>query len=167
MNTETRIWKSGDRWFAAEATDEGIVRLDWSRTKTKLLSNFHPGQNGRSSIAQKHLELAQKEVTDYVDGKLKKFTVKVAPTGTPWFVKVWNEMARIPFGKSVTYGDLAKSTGKPKAPRAIGQACGRNPIPIIIPCHRVLASNGKLGGFGYGLDEKRWLLKHEGIGWKE
>lgn len=82
--------------------------------------------------------------------------------GTPFQLKVWQELRRIPRGRAISYRELAQRVGSPKAYRAVGQANGRNPIPIIVPCHRVIAADGSLGGYASGLDNKRWLLKHEG-----
>ena len=81
--------------------------------------------------------------------------------GTPFQLRIWQELCKIPFGETVSYQDLARRLGKPQAARAVGQACGRNPIPLIVPCHRVIAANSSLGGFSAGLDRKRWLLEHE------
>ena len=83
--------------------------------------------------------------------------------GTAFQTSVWSALQEVPYGQAVSYGDLAEQIGKPKAARAIGGAVGKNPIPIIIPCHRVLAAGGKLGGFTGGTDIKKWFLAIEGI----
>jgi O-6-methylguanine DNA methyltransferase len=83
--------------------------------------------------------------------------------GTAFQQKVWREMAKIPAGRVATYGDLAQRIGQPKASRAVGAACGANPVPYLVPCHRVVAANGGLGGFSSGLDVKKKLLKAEGV----
>lgn len=83
----------------------------------------------------------------------------LSPSGSPFQLKVWNALSSIPYGKTITYGDLAKQLGT--SPRAIGNAVGRNPIGIIIPCHRVIGANGQLTGFAGGLERKIWLLEHE------
>jgi methylated-DNA-[protein]-cysteine S-methyltransferase len=83
--------------------------------------------------------------------------------GTPFQRQVWQELLAIPRGSTVSYGELARRLGKPRAARAVGQAVGANPIPLLIPCHRVIAGNGALGGFSSGLERKRWLLEHEGV----
>ncbi len=84
------------------------------------------------------------------------------PQGTPFQLRVWQELRRIPWGQTISYGELARRVGNPKASRAVGQANAVNPIPLIIPCHRVIAADGSLGGYSSGLDRKRWLLRHEG-----
>jgi O-6-methylguanine DNA methyltransferase len=81
--------------------------------------------------------------------------------GTPFQLRVWQELGKIPPGETVSYQELARRLGNPKAARAVGQACGANPLPLIVPCHRVIAANGTLGGFSSGLEHKRWLLAHE------
>ena len=86
----------------------------------------------------------------------------LAGVGTDFQQRVWREIAAIPRGETRAYGDLARLIGTPRAARAVGQACGKNPIPILIPCHRVLAAAGKIGGYSAGIDRKRWLLAIEG-----
>jgi len=101
------------------------------------------------------------ELDEYFAGKRKKFDVKTAFTGTSFQNKVWQELLKIPYGKTISYAALAKAAGNPKACRAAGSANGKNPIAIIIPCHRVIASNGGMGGYAYGLEAKKQLLDLE------
>jgi methylated-DNA-[protein]-cysteine S-methyltransferase len=105
---------------------------------------------------------ARKQLTEYFEGKRKKFDLTLAPQGTAFRQSVWSILRRIPLGETVTYGEIAKELGKPLAARAVGQAVGSNPLCPIIPCHRVLASGGALGGFYFGLPLKRRLLELEG-----
>jgi methylated-DNA-[protein]-cysteine S-methyltransferase len=102
-----------------------------------------------------------RELDQYFAGRLKKFTTRLAFNGTPFQVAVWKELTRIPYGETVSYLDLAKRIDNPKAVRAVGMANGANPIAIIVPCHRVIGSNGSLTGFGGGLPTKRALLELE------
>lgn len=97
----------------------------------------------------------------YFSGNLKQFDLNLDLIGTPFQIDVWNALQTIPFGKTVTYSQIATMIGRPKAVRAVGTAIGRNPIPVIVPCHRVIASNGKLGGYSGGLDIKIKLLEIE------
>lgn len=83
--------------------------------------------------------------------------------GTPFQRDVWHALTEIPLGDAISYADLARRVGKPKAFRAVGSANGKNPIAVVVPCHRVIAADGTLGGYGGGLDRKRWLLAHEGV----
>ena len=98
----------------------------------------------------------------YFSGKLKSFDVKLAPEGTEFQKSVWKALCEIPYGETRTYGEIAKSIGNPKASRAVGLANNRNPIAIIVPCHRVIGANGKLTGYASGLDVKEFLLRLEG-----
>ena len=97
----------------------------------------------------------------YFESKLTNFSVKLNPKGSEFQKNVWNALSQIPFGKLVTYGEIANWVGNPKASRAVGAANGKNPIPIIVPCHRVIGSNGKLTGFAYGLEIKQKLIDIE------
>jgi methylated-DNA-[protein]-cysteine S-methyltransferase len=99
----------------------------------------------------------------YFAGDLKEFTVPLAPSGTPFQLAVWAELTKIPYGSTVSYGDIAGALGKRLvASRAVGLANGANPISVIVPCHRVIGSDGSLTGYGGGLDRKEWLLRLEG-----
>ena len=102
------------------------------------------------------------QLEEYFAGERTGFTVPMELDGTPFQKDVWAELTRIPYGATISYGELARRVGRPKGPRAVGQANGKNPIPIIVPCHRVLASTG-IGGYGGGLPMKRTLLAVEGV----
>lgn len=108
------------------------------------------------------LQLRQ-ELTEYFAGTRKAFSVKLAPEGTEFQRAAWKALTKIPFGETRSYGEQAAAIGKPKAMRAIGAANGRNPIAIVVPCHRVIGANGTLTGYAGGLDKKEFLLKLEGI----
>jgi methylated-DNA-[protein]-cysteine S-methyltransferase len=111
------------------------------------------------------LETAVTQLAEYFDGERTVFDVPVAAAGTDFQKNVWAELSRLPFGSVVSYGYLGGVTGRPTAGRAVGGAVGANPVPIIVPCHRVLATNGRITGFsaGEGIATKAWLLDHEGI----
>ncbi len=106
-----------------------------------------------------HDALAQ--LREYFAGERLGFELALAPRGTPFRLAVWRQLARIPFGTTISYGELARRIGKPAASRAVGAANGANPLPIIVPCHRVIGASGRLTGFGGGLPAKQWLLDHE------
>lgn len=101
------------------------------------------------------------QLTAYFEGRRSRFDLPLAPAGTAFQQAVWAALADIPFGHTETYGELAYRIGAPRAARAVGLANGRNPIPIIVPCHRIIGANGSLTGYGGGLERKRWLLQHE------
>ena len=107
---------------------------------------------------------ADVQLGEYFAGSRREFDMQLALRGTPFQLAVWRELTRIPFGVTVSYGDVAAALGKsPVASRAVGLANGRNPVSIIVPCHRVIGADGSLTGYGWGLDRKEWLLRHEGV----
>jgi methylated-DNA-[protein]-cysteine S-methyltransferase len=104
---------------------------------------------------------AATQLAEYFAGVRTVFALPLAPAGTPFQRSVWRELEAIPYGARLSYGDIARALGKPRATRAVGAAIGQNPVSIIIPCHRVVGSNGSLTGYGGGLDRKRALLELE------
>lgn len=138
--------------LAIEADHDAVTSVRWS--------NDDGAPDGSTTPV---LEEAVRQLGLYFAGRLKRFDLPLAARGTDFQKKVWNMMCEIPFGGTATYGGMAMALGS--GPRAVGMACGRNPLPIIVPCHRVLASGGKEGGFsgGRGLPTKRQLLALEGV----
>jgi methylated-DNA-[protein]-cysteine S-methyltransferase len=102
------------------------------------------------------------QLAEYFAGARREFDLRLAPEGTPFERSVWEELRRIPFGETRSYGEIAQAIGRPGAARAVGRANGANPIPIVVPCHRVIGSDGSLTGFGGGLEAKSRLLEIEG-----
>jgi methylated-DNA-[protein]-cysteine S-methyltransferase len=105
-----------------------------------------------------------KQLDEYFAGERRAFELPLAPSGTAFQQQVWRELTQIPYGETISYAELACRVGNPRASRAVGLANGANPLPIIVPCHRVIGANGSLTGFGGGLDMKRHLLELEGAG---
>lgn len=103
-----------------------------------------------------------KQLRAYFDGRLTTFDIPTAPAGTAFQRSVWQLLMDIPFGQTLSYGQLAQTLQPPSGPRAIGSAVGRNPILLVLPCHRIIGSRGDLTGFAGGLERKEWLLTHEG-----
>jgi methylated-DNA-[protein]-cysteine S-methyltransferase len=116
------------------------------------------GPSGENAI----LAETKRQLAEYFAGVRTRFDLALAATGTPFERRVWDLLRGIPYGTTTSYGELARRLGDPKEARAVGAANGKNPIPIIVPCHRVVGSSGDLTGFGGGLERKRWLLEHEG-----
>jgi methylated-DNA-[protein]-cysteine S-methyltransferase len=114
-----------------------------------------------SEIIPKNLEEAVLQINDYFEGKRTSFTFKINPKGTDFQKKVWQELTNIPFGKTISYLDLAKKLGDVKVIRAAASANGKNPLWIVVPCHRVIGTDGSLTGYAGGLWRKKWLLEHE------
>ena len=126
-----------------------------------LYMREHPVQPAAVEQRTDVLVCAAAQLEAYFAGTLRVFDVPVSPRGTEFQEQVWRALLDIPHGETRSYGELARSLGKPSASRAVGAANGRNPISIIVPCHRVVGSNGALVGFAGGLDVKAWLLDHE------
>lgn len=103
----------------------------------------------------------RKQLTAYFEGRLRHFDLPLAPAGTPWQLRVWQALTTIPYGETASYGELAQELGRPTASRAVGMANGRNPISVIVPCHRVIGANGSLTGYAGGLERKEFLLALE------
>jgi methylated-DNA-[protein]-cysteine S-methyltransferase len=106
---------------------------------------------------------AAAQLREYFAGRRRDFELVLAPYGTDFQLRVWRALCEIPFGAVRNYGDIARAIGQPKASRAVGQANGRNPLPIVIPCHRVISGDGSIGGYSCGLDIKHRLLALEGV----
>jgi methylated-DNA-[protein]-cysteine S-methyltransferase len=104
---------------------------------------------------------AVEQLTAYFDGTLTEFDLPLAASGTAFQRGVWAALREIPYGQTISYGELAQQVGKPAASRAVGLANGRNPIGIVVPCHRVIGADGSLTGYGGGIERKVWLLQHE------
>lgn len=104
---------------------------------------------------------ARAQLSAYFAGELRSFDLELMPVGSPFQLSVWQALTAIPYGATTSYGELAHRIGRPSASRAVGAANGANPIPIIVPCHRVIGASGALTGFGGGIETKRWLLAHE------
>lgn len=107
------------------------------------------------------LASAARQMEEYFRGRRRSFDLPLAPAGTEFQRRVWHALRSIPFGSTTTYGEIARRIGQASASRAVGAANGRNPIGIIVPCHRVMGAAGDLVGYGGGMDRKRWLLDHE------
>ncbi len=114
-----------------------------------------------SDVIPENLEDCVYQLNEYFNGERQRFDLKLNPQGTDFQKQVWDELLNIPFGKTVSYLDLSKKLGDVKAIRAVANANGKNPIWIIIPCHRVIGSDGSLTGYAGGLHRKQWLLEHE------
>ena len=112
-------------------------------------------------FSEKYFDAAREQLEEYFDGKRTEFELPLAPSGTDFQLQVLDELQRIPYGETASYADIADRIGRPKAVRAVGAANGRNPLPIVIPCHRVIGSNGSMTGFGGGIPTKEALLRLE------
>jgi methylated-DNA-[protein]-cysteine S-methyltransferase len=151
-----RYWDTIETPFATYAA--------WVDEKGRLLRFKSNGGGKRDSEAEQNVEaLAEirRQVGEYCDGKRQVFELELAAEGPEFDKRVWAALRDIPFGVTTSYGAVAKTIGQPKAAREVGQANGANPIALIVPCHRVIGSDGSLTGYGGGLPLKRKLLEHE------
>ena len=141
------------------ATEMHLTGVFWEKQNIPLIQNH----NSAAAI----LNNTVIQLTEYLDGKRKQFDLPLAASGTPFQMSVWRELAKIPYGTTYSYKKLAATLNNEKACRAVGTANGCNPLSIIVPCHRVIAADGKLGGFAGGLEVKRKLLELEKVGGME
>lgn len=152
------------RWLKkifVASTEKGVCRVDFLKSEKDFLKDlkkrFH-SQLIKDSLKNR---VALNQLKKYLEGKLKRFDCKLDYEGTPFQKKVWRALTRIPYGETRSYKEIARAIGHPKAFRAVGNANHKNPIPLIIPCHRVIESRGDLGGFGHGVKIKKMLLEFE------
>lgn len=155
-------------WFDAFDTKIGVltVAMDATGIRHILFPRNKYDAPDRDSWKRdaNALREPREQLLAYFDGTRTAFDLPLAPAGTPFQLNVWNALAQIQFGSTWSYSELATRVGSPKAVRAVGAANGRNPLPIVLPCHRVIGSDGSLTGFGGGLPLKQFLLEHEGVG---
>ncbi|KQT31950.1 cysteine methyltransferase [Sphingomonas sp. Leaf412] len=141
------------------ADDAALVAILWPDDPPARVPLSTPGDGTDHPV----LAAAACQLTEYFAGARTAFDLPLAPRGTDFQRAVWDQLAFIPFGETRSYADIARAVGRPVATRAVGAANGRNPLSIVLPCHRVVGSSGALTGFAGGLPAKRWLLAHEGV----
>lgn len=171
MNVAVRQFDSPLGTISISATGGEIISLQiGSDTKSPANRVAQPSRLSEAGRVSNHeaLNLAEQQLSEYFLGHRREFELPLRLSGTDFQRRVWSKLAEIPFGQVSSYGELAGAIDLPRAARAIGGAVGANPVPIIIGCHRVLATDGALTGYsgGSGLATKRWLLAHEGITWR-
>jgi methylated-DNA-[protein]-cysteine S-methyltransferase len=145
------------------AEDAGLTRVYFEQHVhgNRMGAEWRPAAASTGRAADVLAE-ARRQLDAYFTGRLTCFSVALAPAGTPFQQRVWAALRGIAFGDTVSYSEIARRIDAPDAVRAVGAANGRNPLSIIVPCHRVIGSDGTLTGFGGGIERKRWLLQHEG-----
>jgi methylated-DNA-[protein]-cysteine S-methyltransferase len=137
----------------------GIAKIEGDENGISVISVLSEGE--LTTKIPKNLQEAVSQINDYFDKKRNDFTFKLNPKGTDFQQKVWQELTNIPFGKTISYLELAKKLGDQKVIRAAASANGKNPLWIVVPCHRVIGTDGSLTGYAGGLWRKKWLLEHE------
>ncbi|SHE44990.1 methylated-DNA-[protein]-cysteine S-methyltransferase [Modicisalibacter ilicicola DSM 19980] len=132
-----------------KATEEGITHIDFTDERSEPIAP-HP-----------LIEDCKHQLEEYFQGRRQAFDVPLAPQGTDFQQRVWRQLREIPYGETCSYATISRGIGNPRSHRAVGAANGRNPLSIIVPCHRVIGSDGQLTGYAGGLERKQWLLRHE------
>lgn len=156
-------WQSPIGRFYIASSEKGLVQLNL-RDKDHFSRELHNSFPDADLVeSEEKNQLVIRQLNEYFAGERKEFSVPLHLNGTEFHQRVWRALCEIPFGKTASYKEIAERIGNPKAMRAVGQANHRNPIPIIIPCHRVIGANGHLTGYGGGMDMKEKLLSHEGV----
>jgi methylated-DNA-[protein]-cysteine S-methyltransferase len=146
------------------ASDKGIVKLSFAASQARFVAELareFPGQAWKRDDASPIAAETARQLAEYFRGERRKFDLPLDAQGTPFQKRVWSALRRIPYGETRSYKDIARAAGSPKGARAVGMANHENPIAIVVPCHRVIAADGSLGGYACGLDLKRKLLDLE------
>ncbi|MGH8085642.1 MAG: methylated-DNA--[protein]-cysteine S-methyltransferase [Lysobacter sp.] len=144
------------------ADDDGLRAIEFQPSRHAVRRDAGWYEVDWAECTHPLLRQAQQQLNEYFDGNRLTFELPLAPRGTAFQRDVWQMLASIPYGGTISYAQLASKIGKPSATRAVGAANGRNPLPIVLPCHRVIGADGSLTGFGGGLPTKRFLLQLEG-----
>lgn len=148
----------------AGGSAEGVHRIEFARSDEEaagFLERLELDSGSAPALDAEAARAAVEELRAYFAGEREAFDLALAPKGTPFQQAVWRALLEIPYGGRMTYGGIARRIGKPSGPRAVGMATGRNPISVVVPCHRVVGADGTLTGYGGGLDRKEWLLALE------
>jgi O-6-methylguanine DNA methyltransferase len=143
------------------STERGVCMVDFLKTEKAFLKELRGSFRGRVVKDDRKNRSVLDQLRKYLKGELRRFHCKLDLSGTHFQKKVWSALAEIPYGQTRSYIEIAQAIGHPRAFRAVGNANGQNPIPLIIPCHRVIENNGGLGGFGHGVKVKKKLLDFE------
>lgn len=141
-----------------------IGQLEITATEKGITSIYFVDSVRTNSTSNQHTDRCKKQLIEYFENDRKTFDLKCDPHGTPFQQQVWQALLTIPFGQVASYADIAHKINNPKAVRAVGAANGKNPLTIIVPCHRIIGANGSLTGYAGGLERKQWLLQHESSG---
>ena len=167
MKTPTIYWSylllNGEKMHLA-ASPKGLCYILWPNKPFEVMVNWVKKHFPLSSLVyeQEKLAVYAQQIEEYLNGQRKIFDIPLDLCGTDFQMAVWQALLKIPYGTTKSYSDIAKEIGRPKAVRAVGGAIGANPVPIVVPCHRVIGKDGSLTGFAGGLDIKQQLLKIEG-----
>ncbi len=160
MSTSSSVYRSPIGSILIESTDKFITALLFIDEKKRLQQDA--GLLMEMGKSDELIAVCRQQLNEYFEGTRRIFDFPIQQTGTAFQQKIWAGLLQIPYGKTISYLDLSKRTGDAKAIRAVGTTNGKNQLSIVVPCHRVIGSNGDLTGYAGGLWRKRWLLEHEG-----
>ncbi len=142
--------------------DSPLGLIEIGATADGISSLLFVEQRRSTSLSSPLLEMAQAQLDEYFSGRRRQFDLPFDLHGSAFQQRVWAQVNKIPYGQTLSYADIARALGNPRSTRAVGMAVGKNPVAILVPCHRVIGSDGSLTGYGGGLWRKTWLLRHEG-----
>jgi len=142
--------------------DSPLGLIEIGATADGISSLLFVEQRRSTSLSSPLLEMAQAQLDEYFSGRRRQFDLPLDLHGSAFQQRVWAQVNKIPYGQTLSYADIARALGNPRSTRAVGMAVGKNPVAILVPCHRVIGSDGSLTGYGGGLWRKTWLLRHEG-----
>jgi methylated-DNA-[protein]-cysteine S-methyltransferase len=145
------------------STEKGVCMIEFLRSEKEFVAELKNRFSGEIVRDDRKNRKVLSQLEKYLEGKVRDFDCQLDQKGTPFEMKVWSELMKIPYGETRSYKDIARAIGRPKAFRAVGNANGSNPIPLVVPCHRVIESNGGLGGYGQGIEVKKRLLELERV----
>ena len=143
--------------------DGAVIRIEFAKGRSRREMEDVAAERHSAVASEDRTARVRQQLEEYFAGHRTDFDLELAPEGTEFQREVWHQLLRIPYGETTSYGTLSAAIGRPNASRAVGAANGANPIPILVPCHRVIGSNGALTGFGGGLEAKKLLLELEGV----
>ena len=161
VTVETPIGK-----VRVELGEKGVTRLRLPHVgghDNDRPEGFRGGSGAGTDGERREADRVREQLAQYFRGGRREFSIPLDLRGTDFQVRVWRAVSKIPYGTTASYADAARVVGRPRAVRAVGSAVGANPVPILVPCHRVIGSSGALTGYGGGLEMKRWLLRLEGV----
>lgn len=165
MNTSMIQENKGNKIYGYMTSPIGILKITASDTAVtaveRISAEERPAGMEDKTVENRFIRQCREELQEYFAGRQRSFDVPLAPSGTPFQQRVWNALCQIPYGQTRTYSEIAQMAGNPKASRAVGMANHRNPILILIPCHRIIGADGSLTGYAAGLETKKYLLQLE------
>jgi methylated-DNA-[protein]-cysteine S-methyltransferase len=149
------------RYLVIAKNEKGICEISFSGNEKQFVKRLYKKYRVEAKYSLIRLKNEVQQIQEYYNGERKKFNFSLSIKGTEFQKRVWHEISKVPYGETISYSNLAKKIKNRNAVRAVGSACGKTPVPIVVPCHRVISNNGSIGGFGGGIDLKVKMLEME------